>query len=963
MNCPFGKHASWAALTLWCFGIHPAAALAGGPQPSPNILWITAEDLSPNLGCYGDRYARTPHLDAFARESVRYDLAFAASPVCSPSRSCLITGRYPVATGTHQMRSEFPLPASVHGFPFYLRQAGYFTSNQGKTDYNTGDAGRLIAESWDISSETAHWRDAGRRPGQPFFAVFNDMTTHQSRTMSWPWQSFEKHVQSKLRPEEIHDPALARVPPYYPDTETVRRTLARYADCVALMDRNVGRILAELEQDGLADDTIVFFFSDHGAGLPRHKRLLYDSGMRVPLLVRFPPKYRHLAPVSPGEATDRLVSFVDFAPTVLQLAGLALPAHFQGAAFAGTRPAAPREYVYGSRDRVDEAFDMMRSLRDRKYLYVRNYQPLTSCNQPEAYSDVSAIRREIADLARRKPGALTPAQLDYAGPEKPVEAFYDVTADPEQIDNLLDGPMSTEQAQALERFRREFRRHRSEIGDRGALTEDSLWRFAKAGDSPGEAVLASAWEAADGVGSSDVAALLKGLESGEVERRYWAVVGLRRAGFADPGKIARLLEDPAPPVRFEAARWLAEDESNRAQALEVLSRGLEEPEWWNALHACRAIELLGDRAKPLLPAMRALYLRTRWQQDDARLFLAFSSGAWLEAMGEKVAPWDFGPEAGIFKEAPLPALDPGRSAAEWAVRRAELRQAWQGVLGPLPQARMDLNLEILGEERLPRFKRQYVRYQIDEVTTADGYLLIPAEASAKARRPGVVVFHPTDEAHARGVAGVGEAHSSDATHGVHLAELGHVVLCPRNYIFNEGADFATHTAVVLRRWQTGMARMLWDGIRALDVLAALPEVDPARLGAAGHSLGAKEALYLAAFDERVQGAVFSEGGLGLAMSNWEAPWYLGPQVRQTGFAHDHQELLALIAPRAFLVIGGDSADTDESQLYLDAARPVYSLYKAGEKLQFRNHRKGHPYGPAGRQMTERFFGSLWGGAR
>ncbi|MEM1443698.1 MAG: sulfatase-like hydrolase/transferase, partial [Verrucomicrobiota bacterium] len=238
-------------------------------EDQPNILWITAEDMSPTLGAYGDEYATTPHLDAFAEESVLYTNAFAAAPVCSPSRSTLITGMWAASTGTSQMRSAFHLPAEVKGFPSYLREAGYFTSNAVKTDYNTADAQRLVQESWTAISEEAHWRDESRGEGQPFFSVFNQMVSHQSRTMVWPYAAFEEHVQSNLSATELHDPAAAPVPPYYPDTEIVRKTIARFYDCVTVMDQQVGRLLEQLEEDGLAEDTIVFFYSDHGSGMPR----------------------------------------------------------------------------------------------------------------------------------------------------------------------------------------------------------------------------------------------------------------------------------------------------------------------------------------------------------------------------------------------------------------------------------------------------------------------------------------------------------------------------------------------------------------------------------------------------------------------------------------------------------------------------------------------------------------------
>ncbi|MEZ5301859.1 MAG: sulfatase-like hydrolase/transferase [Verrucomicrobiales bacterium] len=442
--------------------IAPAQAEAGAGQ-RPNILWITAEDMSPTLGCYGDAYAITPHLDAFARQSVRYDNAFAAAPVCSPSRSCLITGMYPASLGTHQMRSEFPLPSGVRGFPAYLREAGYFTANNVKTDYNCADAARLVAESWDVSSAQAHWRKAARGPDQPFFAVFNDMVSHQSRTMTWPYAAFREHVQRGLKPGEIHDPAAAPVPPYYPDTPAVRRTIARYYDCVTAMDQNVGSLLAELEEDGLAEDPIVFFYSDHGSGMPRHKRLPHDSGMRVALLVRFPEKWRHLAPAAPGGATDQLVSFADFAPTVLRLAGVEPPPSMQGKPFLGGGEA--RRFAYGSRDRVDEAFEFSRSVRDGRWLYIRNYLPHLSWNQPTVFSDLSEIRPAITEFAAAHPADLTAAQRGYAGASKPPEEFYDCAADPHNVENLAGQNLGAEQRAALDRLRAEFAERRLAIRD------------------------------------------------------------------------------------------------------------------------------------------------------------------------------------------------------------------------------------------------------------------------------------------------------------------------------------------------------------------------------------------------------------------------------------------------------------------------------------------------------------------
>ena len=344
----------------------------------PNILWITAEDMSPYLGCYGDEFATTPNLDRFARESVRYTRAFAAAPVCSPSRACLITGITTVSLGAHQMRSAFPIPDRVKAFPSYLRKTGYFTSNNVKTDYNNGAAQRLIAEAWNESINDAHWRSNQREEGQPFFSVFNDMSTHQSRTTVWPHEVFIREIQSKLAEEQIHDPMKVPLPPYYPDTPLIRKEWARMYDCVTVMDRNTGRLLKELEEDGLADNTIVFFYSDHGTGMPRGKRMLHDSGMRVALMVRFPRRYQHLAPSPPGTVNEELVSFVDFPATVLNLVGLKKKDYMQGRIFLGQNRDSERDYIYGCRDRVDEVFECARSLRSRKYLYIRTEAEISS---------------------------------------------------------------------------------------------------------------------------------------------------------------------------------------------------------------------------------------------------------------------------------------------------------------------------------------------------------------------------------------------------------------------------------------------------------------------------------------------------------------------------------------------------------------------------------------------------------
>lgn len=636
-------------------GFFPAAGLG---EEKPNLLWITAEDMSPTLGAYGDTYATTPHLDAFAEESVRYTNAFAAAPVCSPSRSTLITGMWAPSLGTSQMRSAYPIPFAVKGFPTYLREAGYFTTNNSKTDYNTANEARLIEESWDESSGKAHWRSPAREEGQSFFAVFNQMVTHQSRTMVWPYEVFQEKVQSRLSAEQRHDPAGVPVPPYYPDTDLVRRGIARYYDCVTVMDSEVGRILKQLEEDGLAENTIVFFYSDHGSGMPRHKRLLHDSGMKVPLLIRFPEKYRHLAPAEAGGTVDRLVSFVDFGPTALALLGLPVPENMQGEVFLGPEMAAEPEYVYGFRDRVDEVFDLSRSIRSDRYLYIRNYLPHYSWAQRSVYSDQGEIQQEITRYAADHAATLTPAQLAYAGPTRPIEEFYDVAADPQNIVNLATGGATPEQNAALERHRAAMVKKRDEILDTGVLPESIMAdyifeemrpiREITTGLSNHRPDLKAIWAAADLVGKGGREELFELVESGNDAIRYWGILGLRHAYPEDQDLLEKLydsMDDISVAVRLEMAAWMAEaSEKHREAAIQVLGRELNHENWWTALQACRATELLGVKAQALLPVMETLHRHHRSHGGEGSLFLAFSSGAFLKAMGMPTEPWDFSPK-------------------------------------------------------------------------------------------------------------------------------------------------------------------------------------------------------------------------------------------------------------------------------------------------------------------------------
>lgn len=419
--------------------VYAGAATSPRRKSRPNILWITCEDLSPHLGCYGDHTVSTPNLDRLAREGVRYTHAFSTTGVCAPSRHALITGMYPTSTYALQMRNQSrtsaldeikdpatrayaatrPLyeavpPAEVRCLTEYLRLAGYYCSNNVKEDYQF----RAPVTAWDESSKQAHWRN--RAPGQPFFSVFNYTVTHESG------------VFGDGRSPKVVDPEKVPVPPYYPDTPVVRADLAKHYDNVAVLDAQVGELLGQLEGDGLLDQTVIFFFGDHGDGLPRSKRWVYDSGTRVPLLLRHPDA------TGAGTVRDRLVSFVDFMPTVLSLAGVEVPAHIHGVPFLGDQAGPPRTYVYFHRDRNGENRETIRAVRDQRFRYVRNYRPNEPYIKPLAYRDRQAIMQEINRAIEQ--GTLTADQWQFSAQAKPLEEFYDTQADPFEIHNLASEP-------------------------------------------------------------------------------------------------------------------------------------------------------------------------------------------------------------------------------------------------------------------------------------------------------------------------------------------------------------------------------------------------------------------------------------------------------------------------------------------------------------------------------------------
>lgn len=568
--------------------------------PHPNILWITCEDISPNLGCYGDAFAYTPHLDRLATEGVLFTQGFASAPVCAVARSGIITGLYASSQGTQHMRCAGRLPEGVFPYPHYLREAGYFCSNNVKTDFNLDIDDKAV---WDACSNTAHWRD---RPDttQPFFSIFNFTTSHEFKVNEE--DTYLKAVED-VDPAILKQPGEAPLPPYYPDTEAVRKLWARYYNIITAMDQQVGEVLQQLEEDGLAENTIVFFYSDHGAGIPRHKRWLYDSGLRVPWMVRVPEAYRNWLPQTPGSTTDELVSFVDLAPTALHLAGIPVPAHMQGRAFMGPDLSPPRDYLHAGRDRMDERYDMQRAVRDKQFKYVRYYEPFKPfcqyMNTPEKGEIMQAIRSAAAN------GTLPEAGLHIVRENKPAEELFDLSKDPDELHNLADNP---DYAAVLARMRTAHDQWSDETMDTGLIPETILRSWEKQYDAsiydimrresvPVREIRETA------LGQKTDVELVAALSHQNEGVRYWAAIqlGNQIESVQDLQPLRSALEDAVPAVRMAAARAICMTAQPQA-GLAVLDQALSHEDEWVRLSASIILDEMGETAQPSVAALTSV---------------------------------------------------------------------------------------------------------------------------------------------------------------------------------------------------------------------------------------------------------------------------------------------------------------------------------------------------------------------
>lgn len=560
----------------------------------PNILWITSEDNGPFLGCYGDHFATTTNLDRFAHQGILYKNAFATVPVCAPARNTIITGVYPPSMGTQHMRSRYPIPDFIKPYPLYLRAAGYYCTNNSKTDYNLAGDDKAC---WDECSDTAHYNH--RAPGQPFFAIFNFTVSHESS------------IHISIPTEELrHDPARVTLPPYHPDTPEIRHDWAQYYDKVEDLDIQVGKVLQELEDEGLAADTIVFYYSDHGGVLARSKRFLYDSGLHVPMIIRFPPKYQHLAPARPGTATDRIVTFVDLPATLLSLVGVPIPGYMQGSAFLGNQVAKPRRYAQSLRGRMDERYDFSRTLRDKQFRYTRNFNPHRIYGQYLEYLWRAPATRSWEQEYRA--GRCNKIQSKFWQP-KPFEELYDSSNDPWEVTNLATAAGFKK---VLERMRKHLRQWQLEIRDSGFLPEGRLLEISKTGTIYDyvhsdkyslERIIDTAYMATDN-NATHLPTLIERSDDLDATVRFWAATGClvlgNRAGAAMPA-LQKLLNDADGDVVAVAAEALTQL-GLESEGINALVKLLDHENSKVILRALNALTALGPKAGPAVPAIQHL---------------------------------------------------------------------------------------------------------------------------------------------------------------------------------------------------------------------------------------------------------------------------------------------------------------------------------------------------------------------
>lgn len=535
-----------------------AAIGAAAAQDRPNILWVTSEDNSHHwIGAYGNEQAVTPNIDKLAADGVRYNYAYANAPVCAVVRFTLITGRYSCGMGTQNMRSRYPIPPQFKTSVSYMRDAGYYCVNRSKTDYNfkTNDKSH-----WDESSGKAHWKN--RPNNKPFFAVFNTTISHESSLFANKTRTYRRNGLIPQKPRL--DPSSAVLPPYLTDTPEIRQDWVTYMDIVTAMDKQIGDWLKELDDAGLRENTIVIYYSDHGGILPRAKRYIYDTGTHVPLIVRYPKKWAHLAPGKAGTTSDRPVSFIDLPATALSLAGVKVPEHMQGRAFLGEGKREPEPYVFLFGQRFDSRMlRFVRAVTDGRYRYIRNFHPHRHRGILAGYPHGQVGWQSF--YALQKAGKTTPKQSSFWNIPQPFEELYDTQADPWEVNNLAADP---KHKQRLATMREATLNKMREIRDTGLVPESmyielsangTVFDYVQGKDFPYEEILELALTATEGKRNA-LGKLQDAMNHDHPVIRYWGALGctiLGKPAKGAAGSLKTLLNDPIPAVRVSAAEALA----------------------------------------------------------------------------------------------------------------------------------------------------------------------------------------------------------------------------------------------------------------------------------------------------------------------------------------------------------------------------------------------------------------------
>lgn len=540
-------------------------------QTLPNILWITSEDNSAHwLGCYGNGQAHTPRLDALAKESVLFENAYSNAPVCAVARSTILHGAYAVSTGTQHMRSRHRIPESFKPYVSYLRELGYYCTNRSKTDYNRAGNDKEI---WDACGGKAHYKN--RQHGQPFFAIFNLTVTHESNL--FPEKVAKNRRQGTVPTSTRISAAEVALPPYLPDLPEIREDIARYHDCMTALDTQIGKLLDELENRGLAEDTIVFYYADHGGATPRGKRYLTDTGVRIPMIVHVPEKWSHLSSFSPGERTGELVAFVDLAPTLLSLCGQSKPEQMQGRAFLGSQREEPGQepVVFLFADRFDELYGMRRGITDGQFKYLRRFKshlPAAPCSNYSLGQPGWA-----AWMKAWQTGQLESPFNRIWEPYQPVEELYDLKADPWEVKNLAGDP---KHATRLKKYRARLQQEMQAVQDTGVIPEpmfaellggQTICDYVRSDYCDLEQLIKFAFTASAGQ-TANMPTLFAMMKDKNPVVRYWGAMGCtilgEQAAELSPHLVS-LGEDESACVRMTAARalWAVGKEKAAADAL------------------------------------------------------------------------------------------------------------------------------------------------------------------------------------------------------------------------------------------------------------------------------------------------------------------------------------------------------------------------------------------------------------